>query len=129
MTESTSSSSNGQSNERDERESLVAYEDSLQRLGGDADLFKEFVEIFFEDSPQLLETLLAATKSSDHAAVTQAAHALKGLMLNFGAKPCCELALDFEMAGNRGDLSSVKDKHSQLKELYEQLCCELKALV
>jgi HPt (histidine-containing phosphotransfer) domain-containing protein len=126
MTESTNSSSNGQSSDSGKPTHLVAYDDSLQRLGGDKELFREFVAIFFEDSPELLEKLFTATQSSDHEAVTHSAHALKGLMLNFGATPCCELALDFELAGKRGELSSVEGSQQRLKDLYEQLCSELK---
>ena len=105
---------------------LVAYEESLARLGGDKELFKEFIQIFFEDSPKLLEKLFTAVDSTDHDGVAMSAHALKGLISNFGAKPCCELALEFELAGkNKVSETMVADK-DKLQQLYDQLCTELK---
>ena len=106
--------------------SLVAYEESLERLGGDKELFKEFIQIFHEDSPQLLEKVFAAVDDNDHDAVARSAHALKGLISNFGAKPCCELALEFELAGKNKSTESMVGNKAKLQELYDQLCTELK---
>ena len=108
-------------------ETLVDYDASLQRLGGDKELFDEFVQIFMTDSPKLLSDLESAVESGDCRAVHQAAHALKGLMSNFGAKPCCALALEFEIAGREQDIASVKEELTKLTRLYEKLCDELRA--
>ena len=105
---------------------LVAYSESLERLGGDVELFKEFIQIFFEDSPQLLEKTLSAVDATDHDSVAKSAHALKGLVSNFGAKPFCELALEFELAGKNKATETVVDQKEKLQLLYDQLCSELK---
>lgn len=107
---------------------LVEYEKSLKRLGGDKELFDEFVEIFMSDSPKMLDDLSSAMDSLDSASVEKTAHALKGLMSNFGAKPCCESALSFELAGRKQDLDSVKGELPKLRDLYEKLCTELRLL-
>jgi PAS domain S-box-containing protein len=104
---------------------LVEYDNSLQRLGGDKELFLEFIEIFMNDSPKILDELSTAVESGDSAAVEKTAHALKGLMSNFGAKLCCESALNFEIAGRQQNLDSVKDQLPKLNDLYEKLCAEL----
>ena len=109
--------------------SLVEYESSLQRLGGDVDLFKEFVQIFFEDSPKILEKLFAAVDADDHAEVAKTGHALKGLMLSFGAEPCCKLALEFETAGKNKQTESMIIQKAPMRELYELLCDELRLLI
>ena len=109
--------------------SLVAYEESLERLGGDVDLFKEFVQIFFEDSPSLLENLLRSVDSKDHGEVAKSAHALKGLISNFGAKPCCDLALEFELAGKSESAETMVGQKENMQELYDHLCRELKQLI
>ena len=113
---------------RDDTETLVAYQESLDRLGGDVELFNEFVQIFFEDSPALLENVFAAVDAKDHDAVSKSAHALKGLVSNFGAKSCCELALEFELAGKNGCSETMVDQKENMQRLYDQLCRELKAL-
>jgi HPt (histidine-containing phosphotransfer) domain-containing protein len=108
-------------------ETLVDYDASLQRLGGDKELFDEFVQILLTDSPKLVSDLATAVESGDCRAVHQAAHALKGLMSNFGAKPCCALALEFEIAGREQNIASMKGQFPKLKQLYEKLCDELRA--
>ena len=105
---------------------LVAYDESLGRLGGDVELFKEFVQIFYEDSPQLLEKMFVAVDATDHDSVAKSAHAFKGLVSNFGAKPCCELALEFELAGKNKTSETMVGQKERMQHLYDLLCSELK---
>ena len=105
---------------------LLEYENSLARLSGDKELFDEFVEIFFNDSPDMLSRLSKAVEQDQAADLAQAAHAIKGLTSNFGAKPFCELALEFELAGKNGKAKSMSKSLSKLQDLYDQVCCELK---
>jgi two-component system sensor histidine kinase/response regulator len=104
---------------------LVDYSAALKRLGGDRQLFSEFVEIFSTDAPKLMRQLSKGLTDQDCGQVEKAAHALKGLMLNFGAKPCCEMALEFELAGRNRELSGVKDLLPQFERLYHRLGREL----
>jgi PAS domain S-box-containing protein len=104
---------------------LVEYESSLKRLGGDRELFAEFVEIFMSDSPKMLDDICSAVDSDDSQSLEKTAHALKGLMSNFGAKSCCDSALALELAGREQNVESVKDELPKLRDLYEQLCAEL----
>ena len=108
---------------------LVEYEASLRRLGDDRELFIEFIEIFMKDSPKLLEDICTAVKSVDCGLLEKSAHALKGLMSNFGAKPCCDCAQRFELAGRNREIGSVSQELSMLKQWYEKLCSELKEFV
>ena len=107
----------------------VQYEESLQRLGGDKELFFEFIEIFMSDSSKMLDELSSAVKTNDFSSVEKSAHALKGLMSNFGAKPCCEMALQFERAGREQDLAGVSESLPQFLDLYESLRRELNTLL
>lgn len=104
---------------------LVEYEASMKRLGDDRDLFLEFVDIFMKDSPKLLSDIISAASSEDCNRLEKSAHALKGLMSNFGAKPCCESAQAIEIAGRNGDIEDVAFELSKLRQGYEKLCSEL----
>ena len=116
-----------QSNHGDaQTDNLVNYDESLARLGGDVDLFKEFIQIFYEDSPALLEKVFVAVDATDHDGVARSAHALKGLISNFGAKPCVDLALEFELAGKNESSETMIDQKERLQQLYDELCAELK---
>ena len=105
--------------------SLLEYEKSLKRLGNDKALFVEFVEIFRDDAPVLLDEIGAAVNTGAAEALQKSAHALKGLMSNFGAKACCELAQSFEIAGRNNNIEAVSDDLPELLRLYERLCEEL----
>jgi PAS domain S-box-containing protein len=108
---------------------LVEYEASLKRLGNDRDLFIEFIEIFMNDSPKMMEDIGLAVELDDCAKLERAAHALKGLMSNFGAKPCCQCAQDFETAGRNQDVKAVAAKMPTLKDWYLKLCSELNEFI
>lgn len=60
-------------------------EGTLLRLGGDEELFSELVRYFREDAVQLRRRLEIALDADDAKGVEVAAHAIKGLCLNFGA--------------------------------------------
>ena len=104
---------------------LVEYEESLQRLGGDKALFVEFIEIFMADSPKLINDINEAAKQSDCSRLEKSAHALKGLMSNFGAQTCCASALAIEIDGRKERLDDLQTDVAKLSKLYDQLCGEL----
>jgi len=100
---------------------LVDLDSVLERLDGDVDLFQDFIEIFMEDAPALVEEIGTAVKEVD-------ATALKGLLLNFGAKECVDLALALEKAGRANEMGNVKEDHEKLLVSYDALRDELRTL-
>jgi HPt (histidine-containing phosphotransfer) domain-containing protein len=70
----------------------------MRRLGNDRELFHNFVDIFDEDAPKLLESILSAAACADLTAIRRAAHALRGLAANFDAKELTETAGRLELA-------------------------------
>ena len=117
-----------QSEQNDVRFQLIDMESSLARLGDDRALLLELVDIFLSDAPEILQQLNQSIDNEDHLQLEKSAHALKGLMLNFGAKPCCDLALTLELAGRNENIDSIRSDISKLNELYSQLCTELKSI-
>jgi len=112
----------------DRQEQLVDQAGALKRLGGDRQLFNEFITIYMEDSPMLMEELRSGLSSNNACLVEKSAHSLKGLMSNFGAKECVELALKIELAGRAGSVTDCKGDFKKLEALNEQLMEELKTL-
>lgn len=104
---------------------LVELDAAINRLGGDRELFKEFVEIYLQDSSKLIQKIEVAIQQNDPEQLEKGAHALKGLMSNFGAKPCVEQALRFEKAGREGKVVEVADELENLKNLNRKLREEL----
>lgn len=99
---------------------------ALLRLAGDKDLFQEFVEIFFEDAPELLEQIEIGISDSDSTTVERNAHSYKGLVSNFGAQGIVRTALDIERSAREDDLSTIPKSFKDLKRLHQNLCDELR---
>jgi CheY-like chemotaxis protein len=80
---------------------------ALELLGGDRVLFDEIARLFGTESSRLLASLRTAVDSRDATAVARAAHAIKGTVANFVAKPAWSKAAALEVAGKSGCLDGV----------------------
>lgn len=75
---------------------LFDHAGSLERMGGDEQLFCEMVGFFFADAPRWLSQIQQGLKSGDATLVHRSAHTLKGLVANFGAAPTMQAAARIE---------------------------------
>ena len=94
-------------NSPDPGEPVMHYSAAVSRLGGDADLFRDLVQFFLEDSPDLLRTMRAAITDQDAPELERAAHSMKGLAANFDGLPAVKASLVVERMGHAGDLSGA----------------------
>ncbi len=81
------------------------YQRSVARLGGDAVLFREIVELFLEDAPALLVQAHRSLASGDALTLERAAHSLKGLAANLDAVTVVSAAQSIEQHAQQKDLS------------------------
>ena len=70
----------------------------------------------------------SALSDEDAPALQKSSHALKGLLLNFGAKECVDLALGLEKAGRADELGNAKEDYEKLLVAFDALRDELKTL-
>jgi PAS domain S-box-containing protein len=98
---------------------------ALSRVGGDAELLKEVVELFLDDYPATFERIKSAVASRDASALEQHAHSLKGSVSTFGAERAFEAAFTLEKQGRSGDLTAAPDGLLQLQKALEALHPEL----
>lgn len=103
------------------------HDAAMQRLGGDKELFQEFISIFQEDIPGLFRQLEEAVGKGQPEQIQKTAHALKGLVSNFGAKECVDAALKLERAGKLNQLADTDADLIMLKAYLDQLTQELQA--
>ncbi len=88
---------------------------ALKRLGGDTDLLRNFVEVYHEDSPKLLDAIGRAVDHGDGPALQRAAHSLKGLAANFDAREVVEVAGRLEQiaqSSKMGEALRLRDELS-----------------
>src|SRR5215213_6917487 len=78
-------------------EALAALVDPA--LGGDPEFLAEIAQLFSRDTPPILAALSIAAAAGDAAALTRAAHALKGSCANLGATSMQQTASELELLG------------------------------
>ena len=65
---------------------VLAWRGALLRLDGDSALLLELAQMFIDDGPQLVQTLVAALDQDDLPGLQRAVHSLQGVLVNFGAQ-------------------------------------------
>jgi|GEM_PF-2477313 len=97
------------------------YEGTLDRLGGDAELFMDLVRFFLDDAAELLARLESALEAKDVRTVEISAHSLKGLCSNFGARRAVAAAYAIEESARAGKLGDAPQSCAQFKVAVAQL--------
>jgi len=96
---------------------------------GDQELLREIVDLFFESSGEIVESIRDAVRSADHTLLNRSAHKLKGALANVGAQAAAAAALELERLGRHGVLTGVEDALDHLIAEMERLTPELQALL
>ncbi|HEX5445334.1 MAG TPA: response regulator [Pirellulales bacterium] len=109
-------------------ESVVDYRTALARLGGNTQLLHDLAAFFLEDAPGILSQLSAALAAGDAAGTERAAHSLKGLAANFGARAAVRAAGELQDAARRGALDQAQSLHAALSDEVKKLAEELHTL-
>jgi HPt (histidine-containing phosphotransfer) domain-containing protein len=76
----------------------------LERVGGDADVFRELCGAFLDDAPKRLAQIRAALDAGDASRVRREAHAFKGAAAAFDAEDVVSAARGMEQLAASGDL-------------------------
>jgi two-component system sensor histidine kinase/response regulator len=95
---------------------------TLERLGGDKELFREVIEIFLDDVPKHMASLRRAIADGDGEAIEQTAHTLKGELGYLGILEISQKARDMEAFGQKSELRLAANLYATLEpELSEVL--------
>lgn len=104
---------------------IVDVQAALTRLAGDMDLFQDFIAFFDEDAGQLVNGIEAAIESRDDSSLQRHAHSLKGLVANFGAERCENLAASLEQMGKTNQVVLARAKFVKLRYAVGELSVAL----
>jgi CheY-like chemotaxis protein len=107
---------------------VIDVDATMKRLGGDEELFREFIEVFMEDAPRLLEMLSTAIPRQKWDVAVRAAHSLRGLAANFSATSVLELASALEQAAQNGEFAEASAAMEELEAAVSDVCSTLEAL-
>jgi PAS domain S-box-containing protein len=77
----------------------------LRRASGDWALAREVINMFLEDTPEVLAQMREALAQNNPNAIERAAHRLKGAAANLEARDLANIAFQIEQAANQGNIS------------------------
>jgi histidine phosphotransfer protein HptB len=84
-------------------------------VGGDQELLRKLCQVFQEDYPRLLREIHEAIRQQHAHHLNLYAHALKGSVLNFGARAASAAALRLEVMGKDGHLLEAEEAAGMLE--------------
>ncbi|MFO0708027.1 MAG: Hpt domain-containing protein [Nitrospira sp.] len=102
-------------------------EDALARVDEDEELFQTLAELFVEQAPHDFAAAAAALKAGDAKAVAQAAHRLKGALVQFSAPRVLEATKELETLGKTGSLQSAATVCHRVEQELQALIEALRA--
>jgi len=94
----------------------------------DPDFFKVVINMFLNQSPNLIDEIKHYMESGQYDKMGQAAHKLKGSSMNLGASSLAELCKKIEIKARTNELSDIDRLIESLQPVYEKTETELKKL-
>jgi HPt (histidine-containing phosphotransfer) domain-containing protein len=96
-------------------ELVVEEKALLETLENDAQLLKEVIGIFLEDSPGKLAELRTAVTARNSNQIAIGSHSLRGSISVFGCKAAVEAARNLESIGRQGKVECADEAFSVLE--------------
>jgi HPt (histidine-containing phosphotransfer) domain-containing protein len=94
---------------------------------GTAEILKNVIDIFFRETPPLLQALHQAASQGDAAALQRTAHSLKSGSDNLGARRLAELCRELEASARSGDLARAPLQVAEIEAEYGKVLPALAA--
>ncbi|MFO0800204.1 MAG: response regulator [Gemmataceae bacterium] len=86
----------------------------LERVGGNRDVLRQLVGVFYQDCNTQMAALRAAISDGDADGVRDAAHTIKGMVAFFSQPGATEAARGLEDIGTRGELNGAGSRCAEL---------------
>jgi signal transduction histidine kinase/CheY-like chemotaxis protein/HPt (histidine-containing phosphotransfer) domain-containing protein len=103
-------------------------DEALRNVGGDDAILAEMVELFATECPKQMAAIAAANEAGDRAALSRAAHTLKGSVSLFGAEQAKAAAQRLELIGRDGRWDEYPQAWADLERHIDQLLHALRTL-
>ena|ERR1022692_2924717 len=100
----------------------------LARMDNDPGLLGDVIDLFLKHLPQVMDRLRQAVASGDAEQLRQAAHRLRGGLVQFEVHSCVAGAQELERIGASGDLASAAPVTAELEAAMANLVPALEAL-
>lgn len=104
-------------------------EQTLARLDGDQDLLRQLADLFVTQGPKEMREVQEALLQGDASRLVQAAHKLKGSVIQFSAPSVIAIVKELDQLSRSGDLQAaascfakLQPELDQLRSVLEQWC-------
>lgn len=104
-------------------------DDTMERLGGDEQLFHEVVEIFLEDVPKHMAALGQAIAGGNTEAIERVAHTLKGELGYLGISEVLRKAREMEESGQKSDVRLAASLYATFEPELSELLISMRRMV
>ena len=104
-----------------QKSQVLDRSEALKRAGGQADVLRELVELFFKEHPKLMEEVRQAISNEDAFQLQRAAHSLKSSVLAFGARPAGEAVQRLETLAQEENVSAAKEAWAAAEAAIDRL--------
>jgi HPt (histidine-containing phosphotransfer) domain-containing protein len=109
-------------------EKALDFEDFMNRVQDDKDLFFELLDIFVQDFHPKRQELGEAVEKGDSTTVEHVAHFLKGSCGNISAKAMRAIFSKLEQKGVSGSLEGLEQDLKDIDQRFEELSAYIKEL-
>lgn len=103
--------------------------EEIANITSDNTIVKQIVELFFDRTPALLETIKKAVQNNDNESLFLSAHSLKSSSANIGAESLSDIARRLEGIGREGVIGEASNLLPLLLSCFEQTTETLKGLL
>lgn len=103
------------------RTSDIDFCEALDQMGGDGDLLKEVIDIFFETAPDQFQEMEDALDDEDMSRLQTVAHGLKGSAASIGAIGFSTIARELEAQARTGEGDNPRVILVRLRESLKEL--------
>ena len=111
-------------------DTMTSEFERLNQLGAEDPSLKDtLINMFLEQSPDLMANIESTAGSEEAIDTKNAAHTFKGVCLNLGFETAGNICKQIEDAALSNDFEQVKLQIAELKNVMEELSTKLKAMV
>jgi len=96
-------------------QTISSRRELLSEFDGDEELMQRVIDLFTENTPEVLSTIRESIARRDATGLERAAHKLLSSLGTFGGKAAREFALSLEEQGRRGNFEGVEEKFANLE--------------
>lgn len=98
---------------------MISVLKQLREILGDT--YRDFLEVYLDDTPKSLEQMQSALKDADFETIATVAHTLRGSSINFGAQKLSDTCAEIEKLARANTIEGLEEKILEVVEVYQDV--------